>query len=147
MAVRKPFSRALYDKHDNPAKEALIRILVASGHKVGQVAENFYADVVSVKDGVVYHNEAEVKRAWTGDWPETWEDIRIPERKSRLLKKYDGNVNFYIFSNDMSQCWHIKGEQVKQESLAKASGRNIMKGEEFFHIPYKEAELIQCKSQ
>jgi hypothetical protein len=40
-----------------------------------------------VKDGVVYYSEAEVKRAWKGDWPETWEEIRIPESKSRLLQE------------------------------------------------------------
>ena len=147
MAVRKPFSLALYDKHDNPAKEALIRILEASGHKVGQVAENFYADVVSVKDGVVYHNEAEVKRAWTGEWPESWTEIRIPERKTRLLQKYKNKVNFYVFSNDLSQCWCITGDQLTQESLATAKGRYIVVGEKFFHIPYKEAKLIKCKSQ
>ena len=27
MAIRKPFSRALYDKHDNSAKSALITLL------------------------------------------------------------------------------------------------------------------------
>jgi hypothetical protein len=144
MAVRKPFSRTLYDKHDNPAKEALVAILKKAGHEVQEVKENFYADVVSIKDGITYHNEAEVKRAWTGDWPEDWTEIRIPERKSRLLKKYDGKVNFYVFSNDMSQCWYIKGLQLTPESLATARGRNIMKGEEFFHIPYKEAELISA---
>ena len=142
MAVRKPFSQALYDKHDNPAKAALISILESSGHEVKDVAENFYADVVSVKDDVTYHNEAEVKRAWLGEWPETWTEIRIPERKSRLLKKYDYNVNFYVFNNDLSYCWYIKGTQLTPDTLAAAKGRNIMKGEEFFHIPYKEAELV-----
>jgi hypothetical protein len=142
MAVRKPFSKALYDKHDNSAKAALIAILEADGHTIGRVEENFYADVVSEKDGITYHNEAEVKRAWTSDWPEDWTDIRIPERKSRLLKKYNGNVNFYVFRNDLEQCWHIKGAQLTEMSLAGAKGRNIMKGELFYHIPYKEAQLV-----
>ena len=142
MVVRKPFSKALYDKHDNSAKAALISILEFDGHTIESVAENFYADVVSNKDGVTYHNEAEVKRAWTSDWPPDWVEIRIPERKSRLLKKYKGNVNFYVFSNNLTQCWYIKGSQLTTESLRTANGRNIMKGEQFFHIPYEEAELI-----
>jgi hypothetical protein len=142
MAIRKPFSKELYEKHDNPAKLSLVTLLEKSGHKVQEVKENFYADVVSIKDGIIYHNEAEVKRAWTKEWPTEWAEIRIPERKSRLLKKYAGKVNFYIFNNDLSQCWYIKGIQLTQESLSTASGRNIMKGEEFFHIPYTEAELI-----
>lgn len=142
MTVRKPFCKDLYSTYDNTAKAALITILKADGHTIEQVEENYYADVVSVKDGVTYHNEAEVKRAWGDEWPTSWTDIRIPERKSRLLKKYKGNVNFYVFNNDLSQCWHIKGAQLTEESLAVANGFNILRGEKFFHVPYKEAELI-----
>ena len=140
--IRKAFDRQLYNKHDNPAKLALISLLEADGHTIERVKENFYADVESVKDGVTYYNEAEVKLAWNGDWPTDWAEIRIPERKTRLLAKYDGNVNFYVFRSDLGQCWHIKGAQLTEQSLAVAKGRNIAKGERFFHVPYKDAELL-----
>lgn len=142
-AVRKPFERSLYDRFDNPAKEKLIQILESRGHTITQVKENYYADVVSERKGITYYSEAEVKRGWKEEWPDTWLEIRIPERKSRLIKKYEGNVNFYVFNHDLSQCWFIKGQQMVDECIREAKGRYIMKGEKFYHIPYTEAELIK----
>ena len=145
--IKRAFSRELYDACDGTAKSALVKILEDDGHEISDVVENYYADVRSMKDGVPYYSEAEVKRGWKGDWPESWAEIRIPERKTRLLQKYNNKVNFYVFSNDLSQCWCITGDQLTQESLATAKGRYIAFGEKFFHIPYKEAKLIQCQSQ
>ena len=145
-AVRKQFSRALYEAYDTPAKEALVSILEAKGHTLVNAEENYYADVVTQKAGYTYFNECEVKVGWQGDWPETWLEIRIPERKKRLLDKYEGVngvLNFYVFSKDLSQAWRIKDTQLTPESLKEAKGRYIQKGEKFFHIPYKEAELVK----
>ena len=142
VSTRKPFERHLYDKYDNPAKAKLIELLTLRGHKIKSVAENYYADVVSEKDGHIVYSEAEVKTAWVSDWPTTWEEIRIPERKRRLLARYNNKVNFYIFNNDLSQCWLIKGSQLDESNLRQAFGRNIREGELFFHIRYKDAQLI-----
>lgn len=142
VAVHKKFEQDLYDKYDNPAKTALINVLEQQGHRIMSVAENYYADVVSEYDGDTYYSEAEVKRAWTGDWPEHWSEIRIPERKSRLLKKYNNKVNFYVFNKGITSCWYIKGKQMTQDTLRVAYGNNILKGERFFHIPYTEAILV-----
>jgi len=140
--MRKPFEQHLYDKHDNPAKEKLVSLLENTGHTIRNVSENYYADVVSEKDGNTVYSEAEVKTAWKAEWPTDWEEIRIPERKKRLLDKYKGNVNFYVFNNDLSQCWLIKGSQMKDDTIKPAFGKYIRKGEKFFHINYNEAELI-----
>jgi len=140
--VRKAFDRGLYDKYDNPAKASLLKVLEDRGHRIMSVAENYYADVVSEYEGQVYHSEAEVKTAWKSDWPTTWVEIRIPERKSRLLQKYNSRVNFYVFNSDLTQCWLIKGKQMTPDTIKPAFGRKIVKGEKFFHIPYTEAELV-----
>jgi hypothetical protein len=142
-AVRKPFEKHLYDRFDNPAKVKLISLLKEQGHKFTKVKEDYYADVETVKDDVTYYSEAEVKRGWKEEWPSDWEEIRIPERKTRLLKKYSGNVNFYVFNNDLSACWFIKGSQMTADRIKEAKGRYILKGEKFYHIPYQEAELIE----
>lgn len=141
--MRKPFEQHLYDKHDNPAKKKLIELLEKHGHNIQRVSENYYADVVSEKDGAVIYSEAEVKTAWTDQWPSSWTEIRIPERKQRLLDKYNKNVNFYVFNKDLSQCWLIRGSQMTSDKIKSAFGKKILKGEKFFHINYKEAELIQ----
>ena len=140
--MRKPFEQHLYDKHDNPAKEKLVELLEREGHTIRNVSENYYADVVSEKGGMTVYSEAEVKTAWKDTWPETWSEIRIPERKKRLLDKYDSNVNFYVFNSNLSQCWLIRGSQMTDEKLKPAFGRQIRKGEKFFHIDYTEAELV-----
>ena len=145
MGTRKQFSRALYEAYDAPAKEKLAEYLVGAGHEITDMKENYNVDIVSTKKDYTYFNEAEVKLAWKGDWPTEWKDIRIPERKGRLLAKYEGKngvLNFYIFRKDMKQAWRIKDTSLTQERLREAYGRNILKGELFYHIPYTEAELI-----
>ncbi len=143
--IKRPFNRAFYEAYDAKAKETLVSLLERKGHTVVNTKENYDADVVTQKDDYTYFNEAEVKVAWKEDWPTTWAEIRIPERKGRLVKKYqkqNGVLNFYIFRNDMKQAWRSKDTLLTEESLKEAKGRYIVKGEKFFHIPYTEAELI-----
>jgi hypothetical protein len=146
MSVRKKFNRALYEAYDQKAKDALVEHLVAKGHIIVRTEENYYVDVVSEKHGLTFYNEAEVKVAWSGEWPKDWTEIRIPERKTRLLEKYrdeKGVLNFYIFDKDLKQAWRIKDTLLTPESLREAKGRYIQKGEKFYHIPYIEAELVK----
>lgn len=138
---RKPFSPHLYGRYDKVAKETLQKHLEATGHVLVSGEESYNADLVTSKDGVVVHNEAEVKTAWKEDWPTNWAEIRIPERKKRLLEKHD-SVDFYVFRNDMKQAWRIRSSQLTDERLKEANGRNIHKGEQFYHVPYQEAELV-----
>ena len=144
--VRKAFSRGLYEAYDAPAREALVSYLEGKGHTIVSNEENYNVDVVSQKNGITYFNEAEVKTAWKGDWNTNWKEIRLPERKQRLVEKYatdKGVLNFYIFRPDFKQAWRIKDTQLTQEGLKEAQGRYIAKGEKFFHIPYTEAELVK----
>lgn len=145
MVVRKRFDRALYEAYDKQAKDALTHHLIDRGHEVSPKKEDYYVDVISTKNGNTYYNEAEVKIAWEGEWPTHWEEVRIPERKTRLLKKYQnekGFLNFYIFDKHLKQAWRIRDTALTPERLKEAKGRYIQKGELFYHIPYKEAELI-----
>lgn len=145
MTTRKKFSRALYEAYDEPAKNALVSLLKKKGHTIVNTEENYYVDVVSQKGDYTYFNEAEVKVAWDGDWPTHWSEIRIPERKQRLLDKHgpeNGVLNFYVFRKDMKKAWRIKDTLLTKESLGTAKGRYIRKGELFFHIPYTKAEMV-----
>ncbi|MAJ43720.1 MAG: hypothetical protein CBC83_02285 [Flavobacteriales bacterium TMED123] len=142
---RKPFSHNLYGKYDGIAKETLIKLLEAKGHVVINSKESYTADLVTQKDGKTYFNEAEVKVSWKGDWPTHWKEIRIPERKKKLLSKYTSNLTFYIFREDLKQVWCIDSKQLKEDTLKEAKGRNIMKGEQFYHVPYVDAKLINIK--
>ena len=148
MMIKRKFSNALYKAYDQPAKEKLISFLKSKGHTILSDKEDYNVDVVSEKNGYTYFNEAEVKVAWDKDWPTTWEEIRIPERKKRLLDMYEGQngvLNFYVFKQDLSQAWRIKDTLMSKDSLREARGRNIKKGEKFFHIPYQSAELVEMQ--
>ena len=143
--IKRPFSKKLYETYDNAAKKELVKFLSNNGHTILSDKEDYNADVVSEKDGLTYYNEAEVKVAWTNKWPSHWAEIRIPERKKRLVKMYaeqNGVLNFYVFRKDMKQAWRIKDTCLTEESLAEAKGKYIRKGEKFFHIPYTNAELV-----
>jgi len=143
--TNRPFSKSLYEAYDQKAKEKLVSYLQGKGHLIMNDKEDYNVDVVSKKNDFTYFNEAEVKVAWDGDWPTHWREIRIPERKQRLLDKYqseNGVLNFYVFRKDLKQAWRIRDFLLTKESLGEAKGRYIRPGELFFHIPYTEAELI-----
>lgn len=144
--VRRKFNRALYEAYDQKARDALIAHLKNRGHTILTDKEDYNVDVVSLKGDNIYYNEAEVKVAWSGEWPSHWAEIRIPERKTRLLDKYKtGLLNFYIFDKDLEQVFRIKDTCLTPDRLKVAFGRNIPKGEQFYHIPYKDAELISLQ--
>ena len=143
--VKRPFNKALYEAYDGKAKDRLATYLESVGHTIVSTKENYNVDVVSQKGDYTYFNEAEVKTGWKGDWNTNWAEIRLPERKGRLVKLYkqqNGVLNFYIFRADMKQAWRIKDNLLTQDGLKEAKGRYITKGEKFFHIPYTDAELI-----
>ena len=143
--IKRPFNRALYEAYDAKAKETLVSLLKKKGHTIVNTEENYNVDVVTKKKDYTYFNEAEVKVAWKEDWPTHWAEIRIPERKQRLLDKHsseNGVLNFYVFRPDFKQAWRIKDTQLTQDSLRVARGRYITHGEKFFHIPFVEAELV-----
>lgn len=143
LGVRKKFNKALYDAYDQPAKTELVRYLKQQGHEIVDTQENYYFDVVTRKNGNIYYSEAEIKLSWRGDWPTDWKEIRIPERKKRLLDKSEkGFLNFYVFRKDLKQCWRIKDTLMTDDRVKKAFGKRIVSGEMFFHVPYEEAELI-----
>ena len=87
-----------------------------------------------------------MKNQWKGDWNTNWKEIRIPYRKHKLINKVadaDGFFNFYILRADRKAAWRIKDNVVAESDVREAQGRNIVKGEHFFHIPYEKAELIK----
>ena len=144
-AYRKAFSTELYSKYDSAAKEKLISYLQKQGHELLKNKETFDADLVTLKDGKRHYSEAEIKTAWSGQWPSNWAEIRIPERKKKLLGKH-GELKFYIISRDMTQCWCIDSSLLTDDLLREASGRNIFAGEQFYHVPYQQAEHINLTS-
>jgi hypothetical protein len=43
----------------------------------------------------------------------------------------------------MKAAWRISGDTVSKSVVKEAQGGRILQGEQFFHVPYQEAELIE----
>ena len=148
-AVRKQFNRALYEAYDTPARDKLVAYLEAKGHTIVSNEENYNVDVVSQKGGFTYFNEAEVKTAWKADWPTDWKEIRIPERKQRLLDKHK-DVKWRLELLRLV-AGYVTGMAYQRHATHKGKSQRGQgslhpgKGEQFFHIlcPYTSAELIK----
>jgi len=52
-------------------------------------------------------------------------------------------LNFYVFDKELTKAWRIKDTLMTDDKIKEATGRNIWKGETFFHIPFTEAELVK----
>ena len=86
-AYNRRFIREVYEKNDGKAKEAIMNYLIKNGHEILDSQENFSFDIKSKKGDNIYFSEAEMKNQWSGDWPETWKEIRIPYRKHKLINR------------------------------------------------------------
>jgi hypothetical protein len=148
-AVNIPFSRQRYEMADGTAKSIIVDYLVKNGHTITDRQEDFSVDIKSEKNYNSYFSEVEIKYAWKGDWNPNWKEIRIPYRKHKLINKvkdlgHDNFFfNFYILRADLKAAWRIKDNIVAESEVKEAKGRNILKGEHFFHIPYEKAILIE----
>ena len=82
------FDKDSYTRNDKRAKDALIEYLVGNGYVIHQAVEDYGFDIKTVKDETVHLFEVEIKNQWGDNWNTSWEEIRIPERKRRLIDRW-----------------------------------------------------------
>jgi|TARA_R110002153_G_scaffold5407_2_gene25334 hypothetical protein len=139
-----------YMENDARAKEAIVSYLTANKFTDIEAKEDYYFDVSAKKDKD-YFFEVEIKNQWYTNWNPNWKEVRIPERKRRLIdkknKEYpDHDLYFVVFNTDCSQAWFIKDDAVDKSTVgtiqnSRRVGEPHLK-EPFFHIPTEEAKLI-----
>ena len=144
------FDRQSYIANDERAKKAIVSYLVANKFTDIEAKEDYFFDVSAKKDKN-YFFEVEVKNQWGSSWNPSWKEVRIPERKRRLIdkknKEYpDHDLYFVVFNTDCTQAWFIKDDTVSSSTVgtiqnSKRVGEPHLK-EPFFHIPTEEAKLI-----
>ena len=145
VSYKKPFDRTLYKLADSKAKTVMSSWLIQQGHEITDTKENYNCDLASVKDGKQYNSEVEIKYSWKGIWPSTWDEIRIPFRKSRLLSI--DNLTFYVLRSDCQQAWAINSDILKTVATVKeVRNKFVQEGEEFFHIPVELAMLLDLNA-
>jgi len=152
-AVNRKFRPSSYRKNDSLAKETIIDYLERNGHTILESEENYSFDIKSEKNGNIYYSEVEMKNQWKGDWNPTWKEIRIPYRKHKLINKFEEIqnentfFNFYVIRGDCKQAWRIKDTLLASSEVKEAQGWRIEPGEHFFHIPYKDAILVELDNE
>ena len=138
--IRKPFSRALYDKADGKAKEIIRTYLQEQGHKLKDDKEKYSCDI----EGENGHGwEVEIKYSWKGEWPDSWRDVRIPYRKKKLLnQKGEDNITFYVLNNQCNEVWEIRGTTLSSSDVVEVSNKFVKEGELFFSVPVLKVKKI-----
>ena len=143
------FQPQSYAENDSKAKTVITDYLVSNGHNILDTQEDFSFDIKSEKNDGMYYSEVEMKNQWTGDWNPTWKEIRIPYRKYKLINKFaelgddKAYLNFYIIRSDCKYAWRIKDNQLTDDCIKEIWLGNAKRNEHFFHIPYREAELVR----
>ncbi len=145
------FDKQSYKENDARAKKAMVSYLASENFTDIIDKEDYYFDVSAKKDKG-YFFEVEIKNQWGTEWPDTWREVRIPQRKQRLINKKmkefpDHELYFVIFNTDCTQAWFIKDTTVHNSSVgtiqnSSRTGAPHLK-EPFFHIPVADAKLIQ----
>ena len=93
--------------NDGRAKAVLKKYLISRGHKITDDKENFSWDLSTVSDsGSASFWEVEVKNQWGKVWNDNWKEVRIPQRKQRLIDKFyheENKAKEYGQANDISK--------------------------------------------
>ena len=148
----RPFDRQSYKENDARAKKAMVDYLTANKFNDIVDKEDYYFDVSANKKDRKFFFEVEIKNQWSTYWPDTWKEVRIPERKQRLINRKEKDypeheLYFVIFNTDCSQAWFIKDKNVDASSVGTIQNSTKTNAphlkEPFFHIPVDKAKLIQ----
>ena len=146
------FDRKSYNENDARAKKAMVNYLTAENFTDIVDKEDYYFDVSANKKDEKFFFEVEIKNQWGDYWPNSWEEVRIPERKQRLINRKEKDypehdLYFVIFNTDCTQAWFIKDKIVDESSVgtiqnSSRTGEPHLE-EPFFHIPVDKAKKIQ----
>jgi len=148
MATKK-FDKKLYDEADPLSKGVMIAWLERNGYKFINPEENYGVDITCLKDNRPAFFETEIKYSWIREWPNVWEEVRIPYRKSKIINKWIRNgslgiLTFVIFRCDCKQAWFIDG-QVVRDSRVGTLNNKYASNEKFYHIDVNDANIVNMK--
>ena len=142
--ITKRFSKSLYEKHDESAKESAERMKEFFGVEEFTDGDNRYkVDRKGFKGGEHICNvEVEVKMIWKkglSDFP--YDEINLPGRKKKYLE-LDKPTSFVIFSKDMQGAVVFTDEVVRKCKMVEVKNKYCPSGEMFFKIPLKKATHV-----
>ena len=115
------------------------------------MGEDYKVDIVCTKDGIPAYFETEIKYSWLRQWPNEWQQVRIPYRKHKIIDKWvrngsEGTLTFIVFRSDCKQAWFIDGQAVRDADV-KPINNKYMSNEKFYHIDVNDANLMIMNSK
>tara|TARA_Y100000310_G_scaffold181233_1_gene181135 strand:+ start:223 stop:702 length:480 start_codon:yes stop_codon:yes gene_type:complete len=151
------FDKLSYKRNDLRAKEAMIKFLKEKNFTNIKAKEDYFFDIFAKnKKDKKYFFEVEIKNQWGDYWNPSWKEVRIPERKRRLINKWkqeypNYNLIFVVFNRFCSKAWFITATIVNNSYVgtiqnSKRTGSPHLK-EPFFHIPINKAKLININNE
>ena len=146
----KKFDRNLYNKADPLSNGVMVRWLEKEGYENIDPQETYGVDITCQKEDTPAFFETEIKYGWTTDWPDHWNEIRIPYRKHKIIDKWvhagsEGTLTFVIFRPDCKQAWFIDGQAVR-DSRIDTMNTKYSRDEKFYHIDVDDANLINMEN-
>ena len=88
------FNQLSYTANDGRAKTALKKYLTDIGHLISDDREHFSWDLSTISEtGGACFWEVEVKNQWGKVWNDKWQEVRVPQRKQRLIDKFYHETN------------------------------------------------------
>lgn len=104
------FSKESYEENDKYAKDIFIKYIISKGHEVLKHDESYDHDVITSKDGKIFHYEVEVKRGYpfTNRAKYQFDTVHFLGRKNRLHIKTPYTYVIICRETDWAVCCESK---------------------------------------
>lgn len=142
--IRKPFDKALFEKNDALARQAVSQYLRSHGVTISPNPDQYGVDLFEMEDDEfdgpypVLGIECEIKRVWSGpDFP--WDTIQLPERKAKYRNGII-DVDYYLLNSECTHAIVIPGYLLDEHIPVEVPNKYVSKGERFYQIP-----VIACR--
>lgn len=137
--MRKPFDRALHQKHDKEARVRTMEFMQIKGYEIWENPNEYSQDLIAEGKKGKFYVECEVKTVWRGDtFP--FDTLQLPERKSKF---FNAPTLFFIWNKDLSCAMMFKSDDVKKLTPVEVPNKYVSSGEKFYQIPIEMTKIVR----
>jgi len=145
--VRKQFSKALHDGHDEKARNQAKAFWTKRGYLVKDNPNTKGVDLFLCNpdtEEIMAYLEVEVKNNWNSKAFQ-YDTLQIPERKARYFVEYGDKIIYMVFSKDLTQAFIADSLSFKNAKLKEVPNKFVSKGEYFYQVPVKDCDLVSME--
>ena len=128
--MNKEFSKELFRKHDQDARDATKNFLSSKGWLVTDHPDRYAQDLVARKGDIEVLVECEVKLGWrNGKFP--FDTVQLPERKAKFFVP---STAFFIWNKPLTEALYFWSPDIQHLEPALVPNK-YMKKEYFYRVP------------